>query len=73
MIVIASDRGLNINEVLHFPLGLLRYSLATETGGLVKTVKSSLMKELERLVEAQEVPLATTHQILIIDAMAIIQ
>ena len=73
MIVIASDRGLNINEVLEFPLGPLPYSLATESGSLVKTIKSSLMHELEKIVESEEVPLSTSHQVVILDAMAIIQ
>ncbi len=73
MTVIALDRGLNIDEFLEYPLGPLPYSLATETGGLTKTSKSVLMHDLEKLVDAEETPNPTSHQVIVLDAMALIQ
>ena len=73
LIVVAMHGGLHINKVLQFPLGSLLQFIATEVGALVKTMLSSLMHELEKLVGSDEVPLETTHQVVILNGNAIIR
>lgn len=50
MLVIDSERGLDIRKVLEYSSGTLPYSLATEHVGLVKTTKPTFMYVLEKLV-----------------------
>ena len=73
MTIIAMSRGLDIDNILQYPRGPMPYSLATESGGLVKTSKSALMHELEKLVEPEEAPNMASSQVIILDAMALIQ
>lgn len=47
--LIQQIRPLNLGEVFCYPLGLVPWSLATNNGELIKTSKSALMNQLEKL------------------------
>ena len=71
MILIASNRQLNMAEVLKHPLGPLPWSLANADGTIKKTNKAALARALEKNVS----PVDTIPQpsALVIDGMAILQ
>jgi hypothetical protein len=63
-----------LKEVLSYSLGTHPLSLATPTGGLVKTVKSKLFEIIESEAGNPEVDIHNFHNnTLIVDAMAILQ
>lgn len=69
----ATELGLNIDEVFECPLGPLPYSIASERGSLVKTSKFELMHDLQNLVQPEGTPSTTSHQVIILDAMVLPQ
>ena len=71
MILIAESRKLSMKNVLAHPLGPVPWSLATSDGSLRKTTKSSLAKELQKLISpAETIPYPSAC---IIDGMSIVQ
>ena len=54
MIIIAENRKLKMNDVLHHPLRPLPSSLASADGSLRKTNKASLAKELQKNMTAAD-------------------
>ena len=47
LLVISKNREIDLNEVLTYSLGSFPLSLATATGGLVKTAKLNLLEIIE--------------------------
>ena len=69
--IIQQKRKLDLKEIFRFPLGPIPWSLATSTGELIKTSKTSLMHEAEKgatCVDAIPSPFATK-----LDGMAMVR
>lgn len=74
LLVIARSRKVDLKEVMTYSLGVYPLSLATASGGLVKTAKSKLFKILEGEAGNPDVDVRSFHNnALIVDAMAVIQ
>ncbi|XP_028410493.1 uncharacterized protein LOC114533190 [Dendronephthya gigantea] len=74
LLVIAKSREIDLKEVLSYSLGAYPLSLATPTGGLVKTAKSKLFEIVESKAGNPEVDIRNFHNnALIVDAMAVLQ
>ena len=71
LFLLGQARNIDNLQLMTYPLGTLPLALSTPEGGLVKTVKSCLLKKLEALAEPpQDVP--SNNVAYIHDAMAII-
>lgn len=74
LLVIAKNREIDLKEVLSYSLGSFPLSLATPTGGLVKTAKSKLLEIVESETGNPEVDIQSFQDnALIVDAMAVLQ
>ena len=74
LLVISNNREIDLNEVLTYSLGSFPLSLATATGGLVKTAKSKLLEIIESEAGNPEVDLNSfQNNALMVDAMAVLQ
>lgn len=62
---IATELALNIGKCSL--LGPLPYSIANERGSLAKSSRFRLMHDLENLVQLEETPSPTSHQVIILD------
>ena len=70
MLLIAQGRGMNISDVLQYPLGSKPLALATPDGDLVSSPKYKLGEYIELGIAPMPVPPITA---VVIDAMALIQ
>ena len=74
LLVISKNREIDLNEVFTYSLGSFPLSLATATGGLVKTAKSKLLEIIESEAGNPEVDLNSfQNNALMVDAMAVLQ
>ena len=74
LLVISKNREIDLNEVFTYSLGSFPLSLATATGGLVKTAKSKLLDIIESEAGNPEVDLNSfQNNALMVDAMAVLQ
>ena len=75
LLVISRSREINLKELLSYSLSDYPLSLATVTGGLVKTTKAKMMHMLEEGVNNPTVDIGsiTDNNTLVVDAMAILQ
>ncbi len=74
LLIISKNREIDLEEVLSYSLGSFPLSLATPTGGLVKTAKSKLLEIIENEAGNPEVDIHSFHNnALIVDAMAVLQ
>ena len=73
LLVISKNREIDLEEVLSYSLGSFPLSLATPTGGLVKTAKSMLLEIVESEAGNSEVDIHSfQNNALIVDAMAVL-
>ena len=74
LLVVAKSREIDMKEVLSYSLGIYPVSLATASGGLVKTAKHKFFHILESKGRNDEVNIRERcNNTLIIDAMAFLQ
>ena len=74
LLIVAKSREIDMKEVLSYSLGIYPLSLATASGGLVKTAKHKLFHILESKGENDEVDIRERcNNALIVDAMAFLQ
>ena len=73
MLLIAKSRNLEMKEVLTYSLRPYPHPLATNEGGLVKTVKAKSLNMIENETEDGSVDLPVGDKAYIFDAMAILQ
>jgi hypothetical protein len=74
LLVISKNREIDLKEVLSYSLGSFPLSIATPTGGLVKTAKSKLLEIVESEAGNPEVDIHSyQNNALIVDTMAILQ
>lgn len=77
LLVLSKTRNVDLKELLSFSLSEFPLSLATPTGGFVKTAKSKMFEVMETLgdksvlVDVQSLPDKSTA--LLVDAMAVLQ
>ncbi|XP_046864636.1 uncharacterized protein LOC124459156 isoform X2 [Xenia sp. Carnegie-2017] len=77
LLVLSTTRNVDLKELLSFSLSEFPLSLATPTGGFVKTAKSKMFEVMETLgdksvlVDVQSLPEKSTA--LLVDAMAVLQ
>jgi len=73
LLVIGQTRNVDLHHLLTYSLTTVPASLGTGDGQLVKTVKSKIMHEVERVVQHVELKDVPQNSALMIDGMALIQ
>lgn len=75
LLVISKSREINLKELLSYSLSDYPLSIATVTGGLVKTTKAKMLHILEEAANNPIVDIANIgdNNALIVDAMAVLQ
>ena len=72
--IVAKSREIDMEEVLSYSLGIYPLSLATASGGLVKTAKHKMFHILESKRRNDEVNIRERcNNALIVDAVALLQ
>lgn len=76
LLIVAQEKGLDLREVLTYPLSSVPSAVANSDGSMAKTTKSTILHEIEKQVP-ESTALATSalaaDTVLIIDALAMIQ
>ncbi|XP_046556095.1 uncharacterized protein LOC124265368 isoform X1 [Haliotis rubra] len=75
MVIIAQEKGLDLQQVMRYQLSSVPPSLANPDGSLVKTNKATLVNQVEKLMPSGPLPKENipSNTVLIVDGMALIQ